>query len=81
MKFMGYLLAACLVIAALRLALMVLVVALAIWLLWWMIRSPRDVLALLVMFSIISVVNVYPVVVLGLVAIGLIIWACKRSPG
>jgi hypothetical protein len=79
MKFMGYLLAACLIIAALRLVVIALIVALAIVLLWWTIRSPRDLLAFLAMLSVIAVVNAYPVVVLGLVVIGLIIWACKGS--
>ncbi|SDD84837.1 hypothetical protein SAMN05444678_1269 [Sphingomonas sp. YR710] len=79
MKVIGYVLAACLIIAALRLVMVVMIVALAILVLWWTIRSPRDVLGLGVMLSIIAVVNAYPVAVLGLVAIGLVIWVCKRA--
>lgn len=78
MKFIGYILAVCLALAALRFVVMVLSVALAILLLWWTIRRPADVLAFLAMFSIVSVVNAYPWIVPGLAAIGLIIWAWKR---
>jgi hypothetical protein len=79
MKFMGYLLAACLIIAALRLVLVVLIVALAIGFLSWSIRRPRDVLGFLAIFTAFTVINTYPAVVLGLVVVGFLIWAWKGS--
>ena len=84
MKALSGVLMLCLAVAALRAAMMALVVGLAIALVVSLIRQPRETLAFLGTFGLLGLAQARPgtcIVVLGIVALAVVIVDMRRQDG
>lgn len=69
MKWVGWLMAACIAMALLKLAVAVLAIALCILLLWGAINRPSETVALLAILAVISLARSNPVAFFALVGV------------
>lgn len=63
-----------LLLALLRLATLLAVIAFGIWLLWALVRHPRTTVAALVLFAAISIAKAQPGFAIVLFVLGLVVW-------
>ena len=69
-----------LLLALLRLATILAVIAFGIWLLWALVNHPRTTVAALVLFAAISIAKAQPAFAAALFILGLVVWRTDLPP-